>query len=300
MSKNARMSRLAINPLPWVTGPMGPRVTESNLQEALTDLQQTGFRALHTDVPRDMSIERYREILDQFGFAAAPGYFAGDFHVRARQNDIVEQARVHASMLARLGVDATFVAGSMDMARLTNPAAGENASPGRTAQIAETLALVADAGFAEGVRFGLHPHIAMIVETEEETRAVLDMTAGSSLGFGPDTGHLLWAGMTPERIIADYADRIVALHLKDVDQRGFRDTLKYDDDYVTAIGTRHIWTEPGRGIVNFDAVFAALPTGFDGWFVVEIDVPNLPNALDSSTASYDFIAAHSYFAEQSI
>lgn len=295
MIENARMRRVAINPLPWVTGPMGPHVTEANLGEALGDLQQTGFRALHTDVPGGMSIARYQEILDQYGFAPAPGYFSGDFHVREKQDAIVEQAKAHAGILAQLGVDATFVAGNIDMARLMNPAAGENASAERTRQIAETLALVADAGFAEGVRFGLHPHIAMIVETEEETRAVLDMTAGSNLGFGPDTGHLLWAGMTPEQVIADYADRLVAVHLKDVDQHGLRGTLKYEDDYMTAIGTRHVWTEPGRGIVNFDAVFAALPDGFDGWFVVEVDVPNLPGALESSRASYDFIAAHPYF-----
>lgn len=296
MDRAAKLGRIAINPLPWVSGPMGPHVTEANLQEALADLGQTPFRALHTDVPADMSLARYAEILGGHGFAPAPGYFAGDFHVRDRQAAIVEQARAHAAMLAELGVDATFVAGGMEMARLMNPAAGENSSAERIKQIAETLGLVAEAGFAEGVRFALHPHIAMIVETEEETRAVLDMTAGSSLGFGPDTGHLLWAGMTPERIIADYADRVVAVHLKDVDQRGFRDTLHYEDDYMTAVGTRHIWTEPGRGIVNFDAVFAALPVAFDGWFVVEVDVPNLPGALESSRASYDFIAAHPYFA----
>lgn len=295
MSKATSSRRLAVNPLPWVMGPAGPQVTEANLQAALADLQQTGFRALHTDVPAGMSITRYEEILRTHGFAAAPGYFAGDFHVRDKQAAIIEQAKAHSGMLAQLGVDATFVAGSMDMSRLMNPASGENGSAERTKQIAETLALVADAGFAEGVRFALHPHIAMIVETEAETRAVLDMTAGSRLGFGPDTGHLLWAGMTPERIIADYSDRVVALHLKDVDQQGFRDTLQFEDDYVTAVGTRHIWTEPGRGIVNFDRVFAALPADFDGWFVVEVDVPNLPGALESSKACYDFIASHPYF-----
>jgi len=290
------LKRVAINPLPWVTGPMGPHVTEQNLREALTDLVKTGFRSLHTDVPGGMSVADYRSILDEFGFTPAPGYFAGDFHIPDKQAAIVEQAKAHAGTLAALGVDSTFVAGNIDMARFANPAVGDNASAERTKQMAETLALVADAGFAEGVRFALHPHIAMIVETEEETRGVLDMTAGSHLGFGPDTGHLFWAGMVPERIIADYADRLVAVHLKDVDPTGFRQTLRYEDDYMTAIGTRHIWSEPGRGIVNFDAVFDALPAGFDGWFVVEVDVPNLSAPLESSRASYEFLASHPYFA----
>lgn len=288
------MKRLAINPLPWVFGPMGPCVTEQNLREALTDLAQTGFRALHTDVPAGMTVPQYKAILHEFGFAPAPGYFAGDFHVPEKQDAIVEKARAHAGTLAALGVDSTFVAGNIDMARFANPTVGENASAERTKRIAETLALLADAGFAEGVRFALHPHVAMIVETEEETRAVLDMTAGSSLGFGPDTGHLLWAGMVPEQIIADYADRVVGLHLKDVDPVGFRQVMRYEDDYVTATRARHIWTEPGRGIVNFDAVFEALPAGFDGWFMVEVDVPNLPSGLESSQASHAFLAFHPY------
>ncbi|MCK0532623.1 sugar phosphate isomerase/epimerase family protein [Sphingobium agri] len=290
------MKRVAINPLPWVTGPMGPHVTEQNLREALTDLVQTGFRSLHTDVPARMNVAEYRSILDEFGFTPAPGYFAGDFHVAEKQAAIVEQAKAHAGTLAALGVDSTFVAGNIDMGRFTNPAVGYNASADRTKRMAETLARAADAGFAEGVRFALHPHVAMIIETEEETRGVLDMTAGSHLGFGPDTGHLLWAGMVPEQIIADYADRLVAVHLKDVDQAGFRRALRYEDDYMTAIGTRHIWSEPGRGIVNFDAVFNALPADFDGWFVVEVDIPNLPTPLESSRASYDFLASHPYFA----
>jgi inosose dehydratase len=290
------VKRVAINPLPWVTGPMGPCVTEQNLREALTDLAQTGFRALHTDVPAGMTVPQYKAILDEFGVSPAPGYFSGDFHRPEKQDAIVEQAKAHAGTLAALGVDSTFVAGNIDMARLINPAAGENASPERTKKMAETLALLADAGFAEGVRFALHPHIAMIVETEEETRGVLDMTAGSSLGFGPDTGHLFWAGMVPEKIIADYADRLVAVHLKDVDAVGFRQALRYEDDYITAIGTRRIWTEPGRGIVDFNAVFDALPADFDGWFVVEVDVPHLSSPVESSRASHDFIAAHPYFA----
>lgn len=289
------MKRVAINPLPWVTGPMGPCVTAQNLREALADLMQTGFRALHTDVPAGMTVLQYKAILDEFGFTPAPGYFAGDFHLPEKQDAIIEQAKVHAGTLAALGVDSTFVAGNIDMARFANPTVGENASHERTKRMADTLARVADAGFAEGVRFALHPHVAMIIETEQETRAVLDMTAGSSLGFGPDTGHLLWAGMVPERIISDYADRIVAVHLKDVDPAGFRQVLRYEDDYVTATGTRHIWTEPGRGMIDFDAVFDALPAGFDGWFVVEVDVPNLPSALESSRASHDFLASHPYF-----
>jgi inosose dehydratase len=52
-----------------------------------------------------------------------------------------------------------------------------------------------------------------------------------------------------------------------------------------------VWTEPGRGNVDFDAVLVALPDTFDGWCVVEVDVPDLGTKEESTAASSDWIAA---------
>ena len=53
------------------------------------------------------------------------------------------------------------------------------------------------------------------VETEHELRAVLDGVGPDLLAFGPDTGHMSWAGMDVPAVLRDYADRIVGVHLKD-------------------------------------------------------------------------------------
>jgi inosose dehydratase len=293
----ARKERLAVNPLPWVFGRAGMAMTEHNVRQALADLTRIGYTALHTDVPAGMTVAQYRSMLDEFGVAPAPGYFAADFHVPGKRDVIVERAKAHAGVLAELGVDATFVAGTVDSTRMMRPAVGANGSAERTRLIAETMAEAAEAGHAEGVRFALHPHVAMTVETEEETRAILDQTAGSELGFGPDTGHLLWVGAVPERIISDYADRVVAVHLKDVDLANLLRATRLNDDFPSATHLRHVWTEPGRGVVDFRGVFAALPKDFDGWFVVEVDVPNLPDRVESARASYAYLNDNAYFEE---
>lgn len=291
----AQWSKVAVNPLPWVMDAGAFILNEEVLGGAMEELRAAGFNALHTDPPKGMSPEAYRAFLAQFGFTPAPGYFSADFHSVEKRTEVIEQARAHARMIAELGLAETFVAADIEFGRLLRPAIGRSGSPERTKVIAETLALAADAAATEGVRFALHPHIATPIETEEETRQVLDLTAGSALGFGPDTGHLEWAGMVPEKIIADYSDRVVAVHLKDVDGAAKELAGRYADEFMVATGVRHIWTEPGRGKIDFDAVFEALPASFDGWFVVEVDVPNLGTAFESSKESHDFLARHPRF-----
>jgi inosose dehydratase len=102
--------------------------------------------------------------------------------------------------------------------------------------------------------------------------------------------------MDPAQIMSDYSDRIIAVHLKDVDAAARAAAIDAGDDYSTATNTSHVWTEPGRGAIDFDAVLAALPADFDGWFVVEVDVPNSGSPAQSSAISYDFLEAHPYFA----
>lgn len=125
---------------------------------------------------------------------------------------------------------------------------------------------------------------------------MLDATEGSPLLFGPDTGHLRWGGTRPDTIIHDYADRVLNVHLKDVDQLAADTARLRGDDYATATGDAHVWIEPGRGDIDFNAVVAALPRDFDGWFIIEVDVPHLRDAEESSAESLRFLNSHPYFA----
>lgn len=173
----------------------------------------------------------------------------------------------------------------------------EGRDPEVSAIVAEGLIRSADAAAAEGVRQALHPHVGSWVETEEEIRSVLDASAGSNLGFGPDVGHLYWGGTDPARIISDYANRVLAMHLKDVDKAAMASAATAGADYWQATGHHHVWTEPGRGHVDLDAALAALPADFGGWFVIEVDVPNLPTPLESSRTALEYVSKLPYFSE---
>ncbi|ADJ48967.1 inosose dehydratase [Amycolatopsis mediterranei S699] len=289
------MHRTAINPLPWILRDGGYRLDRGVLGEAMTAVSQVGFTHLTIELPPETTAAEYGALLAEHSLAAAPGYFSAPFHDPQRHGQAVEAIKRHAQAHLELGVDSAFIAADLLPDRMAHPAIGTGYDRDRTLVVADGLAAAAEAAAAEGVRYGLHPHVGSAVEVEDEVRAVLDATAGSALWFGPDTGHLRWAGATPEKVIADYADRVLNVHVKDVDANAAKAARERDEDYWTATGRSKVWSEPGRGAIDFDAVLAALPNGFDGWFVIEVDVPNLPTPTESSAASLEFLRRHPYF-----
>jgi inosose dehydratase len=288
--------KLAINPLPWVIGPTGLDVSVATLTAALTEVSTVGFNAIHTDIPEGMKPADYAQLVRGFGVVPAPGYFGGDFDSPTSRSAAVEAARVLAARHAELGLTEMFIASNLGIERIERPAVGAAASDDRIAVIAEGLAAAAAATRAEGVVAALHPHVGSWIETESEVRGVLDATDGSVLAFGPDIGHLLWGGSDPAAMIRDYADRVAAVHLKDVDPAAVRAARNDDSDYWAATKNHHVWTEPGRGQADFDAIFASLPHAFEGWFAVEVDVPNCGTPAESAATARNYLLAHPYFA----
>jgi inosose dehydratase len=278
-------SKIGVNPLPWVLGPDGFDLSVTTVRAAVEGIAAAGFTAMHADVPPGMTAGDYRSLLADHGVRPAPGYFAANFDGPSDDlPEIVEAAKRHAGVQAELGLTSVFLASHLNPTRIAAPAVGADFDAGRLDRIVERIATVAGAITAEGVEPCFHPHVGSWIETEHEVRTLLDGTDAATLSFGPDTGHLFWAGADPGKLIADYASRVGAVHLKDV-HRSAADAARGDaDDYSVATNVKHVWTEPGRGDVNFDAVFAALPT-FDGWYVVEVDVPDLPTKEASTEES---------------
>ena len=151
----------------------------------------------------------------------------------------------------------------------------------------------AEAITAEGVTPALHPHVGSPIEIEPEIRAVLDAVPSSILSFGPDTGHLAWAGITPVELMKQYAERIAAVHVKDVHLDQAQAAKDAGTNYSEATVTNHtVWTEPGRGDVDLLAAIAALPETFDGWLIVEVDVPEAGTHVTSTQLSAQWTVDH--------
>lgn len=284
-------ARVAANPIPyWLKGTVSVEGGKSkkNLDPAFADLSEIGFSAVKADVPVGMSVEDYLDWVGSYGLAPAVGLFNSTFDRSVPVKEDVEAAKAFCDKQLQLGLDVTMLCPIFVAERLSTPALGVGFDEGRFLNVLEDIAAVAEAMASVGVRPLLHGHVGGWVETETEIRRVLDELGPELIGFGPDTGHLTWAGADPAEMIRDYADRVGAIHVKDVyaDHLGksLEDTLSYGE----TASTKRLWAEPGRGVVDLEAVIAAMPDDFVGDFMIEVDVPSVETPYLSLKESYDW------------
>jgi inosose dehydratase len=277
--------RVGLNPLPWVLTADSFNLSVPILRTAFAEIGTTPFTGIHADPPAELDAAGYASLLAEFGLRPAPGYFSMNF-ADDDPAEIVEAAKAHAAVQAALGNTEVFIADSLSELRIAQPAVGAGHDRSTLARVIDRLGAAAEAITAEGVTPALHPHVGSWIEVEAEVRAVLDGIPASVLSFGPDTGHLSWAGMDAVSVMKDYADRIAAIHLKDVHLDQAAAAREAGSDYHQATRADYtVWTEPGRGDIDLIGAVNTLPDAFAGWLIVEVDVPEAPTNLESTEIS---------------
>jgi inosose dehydratase len=271
--------RLAVNPIAYWMATGTPDRSSATLGAALTELADLGYRAVKADVPTDMLPEHYLSWLDGFGLSPSLSLFSGSFADPATHVQMAEQARRFAATQAAFGLSVCMISTieAPGSARMAHPAVGTDFDPARLRAVVDGVAGCCRAMQAEGVQAALHPHVGGWIETEQEIRSVLDDIDADLLAFGPDTGHMSWAGMDVPAVLSDYSARIVGVHLKDTFAAGIAAAKSEGLDYHTATAPGRIWAEPGTGQAQLEACIAAFPESYAGDFMIEIDVPSMPN-----------------------
>ena len=116
-----------------------------------------------------------------------------------------------------------------------------------------------------GIKAALHNHLGSRIESEEELERFLKDCPKAGLVF--DTAHHAGAGGDSVKIAEKYADRVVALHLKDYELLNpalgldkWPERLRF-----CALGVGEM------GLDNAAVLKAVVKRGFDGWVHVEQD-----------------------------
>ena len=131
-----------------------------------------------------------------------------------------------------------------------------------------------------GIEVGIHNHLGLLVETEEQLDEFMEKCPKCKLIF--DTGHMAGAYGDPLRVLDKYYDKLVAVHLK---------------DYVIKDAEAKIWhqrlrfCELGGGVMgdlNLDILKEIIKRGYDKWIFVEHDT-HLQDPLIDLKISREFI-----------
>jgi inosose dehydratase len=114
-----------------------------------------------------------------------------------------------------------------------------------------------------GVSLGYHNHMGSLGERPEEVDRILEAADPRYAKLELDVAHYFQGGGDPAKAIEKYGDRLLFVHIKDVEALPDSANAKRPYRFV----------ELGRGRVDLPAVFDALhKVNFRGWAIVELDV----------------------------
>jgi inosose dehydratase len=113
-----------------------------------------------------------------------------------------------------------------------------------------------------GVSLGYHNHMGSLGERPEEIDQIMAAVDPRYAKLELDVAHYFQGGGDPAKAIDKFSDRLLFLHIKDVERLPADANPRHPYRFV----------ELGRGLVNLPAVFDALhKVNFRGWAIVELD-----------------------------
>ncbi len=280
--------RIGANPIGWSNDDLQEIGGDTPLETCLAEAKQAGIEGMELGNKFPRQSEALKAALAPFGLACVGGWHSIELLKRSAREEF-DLAKPHRDLLIAMGTDVFIVAetsnaihGRRDLPLSQRPklAAHEWATYG--AKITELAELLA----AEGLKLCYHHHMGTIVENEADIEAFMAHTRPPA-NLLLDTGHATWGGSDPAVLAMRYRNRISHVHVKDVRKPVMEQARREDWSFLDAVLGQGrdlgIYTVPGDGMVDYTAVFKALP-GYAGWVVIEAEQdPEKANPLHYAT-----------------
>lgn len=137
-----------------------------------------------------------------------------------------------------------------------------------------------------GVQLGYHNHMGAMGQTPEGVDQILEAMDPRYAKLELDIAHYFQGGGDPAKAVEKYGDKLLFLHLKDVQRIADAPAGKQPYRFV----------ELGRGLVDVPGVLAALrKVNFRGWGIVELD-----GELDKSRTPKESAVINKNYVEEKL
>ena len=232
---------------------------ENNDTQAITEISDLGFPGiqLRSNILKDFGDrpKALRELLEQHHLEMVALSSGGVRIEPGSENDEIAKHTRNAKFVHDVGGRYLQVT---DSARPK----GRKAEAADFKQLGRLLTEIGKRSADLGVPVGYHNHMGNLGEAPDEVDQILDAADPRYVKLELDVAHYQQGGGDPARAIRQNHDRLLFLHIKDVE------SLTSNDER----GHNYRFVELGRGRVDLPAVFAALKdVKFRGWAVIELD-----------------------------
>jgi len=243
-----------------------------NDRQAIDDISAVGFRGIQL---RSNSIA-------EFGSPAAMRDLLSQHELKfvaLSSGDLLSDAADAKKSVAEHTAHAKFLraAGGLYLQIIDNRPKGRAATPVDFKQLGKALTELGKRTADLGIPLGYHNHMGSLGERPEELDQVMNSSDPRYVKLELDIAHYFQGGGDPVKAIETFRDRLLFLHIKDVERLPAGKDPQHSYRFV----------ELGHGLVDVPAVFEALrKVNFRGWAVVELDgVPDTAHSPKEAAAA---------------
>ena len=142
----------------------------------------------------------------------------------------------------------------------------------------------------EGMPLAYHHHMGTVIETEEDTRKLIENTK-DTVGLLVDTGHMLFAQGNSIKLVESFYERIIHVHCKDIRKDILEKSLKNDATFRQAF-LDGAFTVPGDGCIDYVPFLKTLKEKeYSGWLVVEAEQdPAKANPFEYAKIGFNYLS----------
>ncbi len=142
----------------------------------------------------------------------------------------------------------------------------------------------------ENMPLAYHHHMGTVIETEEDTRRLIENTK-DTVGLLVDTGHMLFAQGNSIKLVESFYERIIHVHCKDIRKDILKQALKNDVTFRQAF-LDGAFTVPGDGCIDYVPFLSSLKKrNYSGWLVVEAEQdPAKANPFEYAKIGFNYLS----------
>tara|TARA_B110001452_G_scaffold85196_1_gene69622 strand:+ start:528 stop:1427 length:900 start_codon:yes stop_codon:yes gene_type:complete len=142
----------------------------------------------------------------------------------------------------------------------------------------------------ENMPLAYHHHMGTVIETEEETKRLIEST-NDNVKLLVDTGHMLFAQGNSIKLVQDFSERLIHVHCKDIRKEVLDNSLKNDSTFRQAF-LDGAFTVPGDGCIDYIPFLKALKEkNYSGWLVVEAEQdPAKANPFEYAKIGHNYLS----------
>ncbi len=283
--------KLGIAPIAWSNDDMPELGGDTPLEQCLSEASEAGFKGIESGGKFPKTSKELIPILNKYNLKLCSGWYGANLRKNTFEEEklkIQNQLKLFQDCEAPCMVFAEVygsIQGDPKINLSKRPRMDLDESKKYYKKISEMGKYLED----QDMPLAYHHHMGTCIESEEDTRRLLENTDGS-VKLTLDTGHMLFAKGDSLKIYKEFKERIIHIHCKDMRKNVLDNSLNHDYSFRQAF-LEGAFTVPGDGCIDYKPFFDLLKEqNYSGWLVVEAEQdPAKANPFEYAKIGYKYL-----------